>query len=64
MKSGTNKDFSRLAQLQFLLFFAGPKRIFALLKYSPENGNQLSAIYNRQTLEEIHKSSWPSQQMW
>lgn len=64
MKMGANKDRTRLAQLQFFLLFAGPKRILALLKYPPENGNQLSAIYNRQTLEEIHKSSWASQQMW
>lgn len=64
MKKGANKDFSRLAQLQFLLFFAGPERILALLKYPPKDGNQLSEIYNRQTFEEIHKSSWPPQQMW
>lgn len=47
-----------------LLFFTGPKRVLTLLKYSPENGNQLSAIHNRQILEEIHQSSGTSQQVW
>lgn len=61
---GANENLARLVQLQFLLFFAGPKRILALLKYPQEDGNKLSAIYNRQILKEIRKSSWASQQMW